>query len=196
MERLVYLYELDSVRNSKQEVEIGQQALFEEIVKKGNTVILSFNQLTDSEAFLCAVKNKDSYEQILELFKAGVLKVSRYGNKRTPSQYMQEAIEKCNEPNKNAFLFSGVPVLCTEHDLLEKMHWALQYSDVGILEELIEKEKNQKEKERLDYIVRFVRMILVMSMEELASNPAKSESGRSFMQFFDFVCEWLGSEIV
>ena len=46
MKRLVYLYELDSVRNSKKEIVLGQQALFEEIVK-GNTVVLSYNQLTD-----------------------------------------------------------------------------------------------------------------------------------------------------
>lgn len=51
MRRFVYLFELDSVRNSKKEIQRGQQALFEEIVKKGNTVVLSFNQLTDSEAF-------------------------------------------------------------------------------------------------------------------------------------------------
>ncbi len=31
MDRLVYLFELDSVRNSEQEVERGQQALYEEI---------------------------------------------------------------------------------------------------------------------------------------------------------------------
>ena len=55
MKRLVYLYELDSVRNSKKEIVLGQQALFEEIVKKGNTVVLSYNQLTDSEAFIKAV---------------------------------------------------------------------------------------------------------------------------------------------
>ena len=45
MRRFVYLFELDSVRNSKKEIQKGQQALFEEIVKKGNTVVLSFNQL-------------------------------------------------------------------------------------------------------------------------------------------------------
>lgn len=56
MKRLVYLYELDSVRNSKKEIVLGQQALFEEIVKKGNTVVLSYNQLTDSEAFYMLLK--------------------------------------------------------------------------------------------------------------------------------------------
>lgn len=49
---LVYLFELDSVRNSKAEIIKGQQALFEEIVMNGNQVVLSFNQLTDSDEFL------------------------------------------------------------------------------------------------------------------------------------------------
>ena len=38
---LVYLFELDSVRNSKAEIIKGQQALFEEIVMNGNQVVLS-----------------------------------------------------------------------------------------------------------------------------------------------------------
>lgn len=92
MDRLVYLFELDSVRNSEQEIERGQQALYEEIVLNGNSVVLSFNQLADSEAFLYAVKNPQSYEQILQLFQMEVLRFSPYGKTRTPSQYIQEAI--------------------------------------------------------------------------------------------------------
>ena len=84
MKRFVYLYELDSVRNSSQEIQRGQDALFEEIVKKGNTVVLSFNQLTDSEAFLCAIRDEKMYEQMVTLFIQGALKISRYGNVRTP----------------------------------------------------------------------------------------------------------------
>ena len=34
MKRLVYLYELDSVRNSKKEIVLGQQALFEDCKKR------------------------------------------------------------------------------------------------------------------------------------------------------------------
>ena len=79
MRRFVYLFELDSVRNSKKEIQKGQQALFEEIVKKGNTVVLSFNQLTDSEAFLCAIRDEKAYEQMVQLFALGAIKISRYG---------------------------------------------------------------------------------------------------------------------
>ena len=108
--RQVYLFELDSVRNSKKEIQRGQQALFEEIVKKGNTVVLSFNQLTDSEAFLCAIRDEKAYEQMVQLFALGAIKISRYGDVRTPSQYIQNAIDKCNDSSKEEFLFSGLPV--------------------------------------------------------------------------------------
>ena len=43
MRKQVYLFELDSVRNSKAEIERAQKALFEEIILNGNSVVLSFN---------------------------------------------------------------------------------------------------------------------------------------------------------
>lgn len=52
MRKQVYLFELDSVRNSKAEIERAQKALFEEIILNGNSVVLSFNQLADSRGFL------------------------------------------------------------------------------------------------------------------------------------------------
>ncbi len=157
MRRFVYLFELDSVRNSKKEIQRGQQALFEEIVKKGNTVVLSFNQLTDSEAFLCAIRDEKAYEQMVQLFALGAIKISRYGDVRTPSQYIQNAIDKCNDSSKEEFLFSGLPVRCAEKDLLEKMKHALQYSDTTVLEELMENEKEEEKKKDLEYVIRFVQ---------------------------------------
>lgn len=189
MKRLVYLYELDSVRNSKKEIILGQQALFEEIVKKGNTVVLSYNQLTDSEAFLYAVKNPDTYAKILKLFSLGVLKVSQYGKITTPSKYIQNAIEKCNAPDKNAFLFSGLPVRCTEKELLSKIQEALQYSDVETLQTLYDNLSDPDKKERLEYIKRFVEMILTMSLNSSSGNPAKTKNSpqKSFTDFLSLI---------
>lgn len=83
MDRLVYLYELDSVRNSREEIIRGQQAMFEEIVKNGNKIVLSFNQITDSHAFLYAVQDKNTYDYIIELFRLGRIKISEYKDIRT-----------------------------------------------------------------------------------------------------------------
>ena len=74
MRRFVYLFELDSVRNSKKEIQRGQQALFEEIVKKGNTVVLSFNQLTDSEAFCVRLEMKKHTNRWCSCLRLGQLK--------------------------------------------------------------------------------------------------------------------------
>lgn len=196
MKRFVYLYELDSVRNSPEEIQRGQDALFEEIVKKGNTVVLSFNQLTDSEAFLCAVRDEEAYEQIVSLFTLGALKISRYGSIRTPSQYIQNAIDKCNSESKETFLFSGLPVLCTEKDFLKKIKHALQYSDTIELEEMLEKERKESEREKLNYVIRFVRMTLVMSLEKISGNPPYTGERRSFMQFYKEITKVLQEESV
>lgn len=191
MNKYVYLYELDSVRNNPKEIELGQKALFEEIVKNGNTVVLAFNQLSDSEAFLSAVKDKKTYESIVELFTLGALKVSQFGGTRTASQYMQDSIKKCLGTEGDKFLFSGLPVLCTDNKMLETIGKALQYSDVGVLREMAEKEQDKDEKERLEYIERFIRMILLLSVEEPAGHPAKQTRKWSFVEFYERICSVL-----
>lgn len=185
MNRFVYLFELDSVRNSPAELEAGQRALFEEIVKNGNIVVLTFNQLADSEAFLCAVKDEAVFEQILALFSAGVLKVSQYGTIRTASQYIQNSIQKCIDASDNSFLFSGLPVRHTETQLLEKLLNVLKYSDLGCLEQLLEQEQDPVQRERLKYIARFMRMILLLSVEQPARHPAKMEKSPGFVDWMD-----------
>lgn len=78
MNELVYLFELDSIRNSPREILRGQQAMFREIALKGNQVVLSFNQLTDSASFLSAVHAPETAPQIAALFSLGALKYSRF----------------------------------------------------------------------------------------------------------------------
>ena len=78
MDELVYLFELDSVRSSPEELLRAQRALFREVALKGNRVVLTFNQLTDSHGFLCAVGREDSYGSMTQLFRMGALKYSRY----------------------------------------------------------------------------------------------------------------------
>lgn len=147
MNKLVYLFELDSVRNTEKEIEIGQHALFEEIIGNGNKVVLTFNQVTDSKAFLCSLEDESNYNCILDLFKMGAIKVSRFCEYRTVSQYIQAAIEKCLAPNADSFLFSGLPVQSNDKILLSNIYDALRYSDPSILVELIKNVQKKIEKE-------------------------------------------------
>ena len=50
-QKYVYLFELDSVKKTDREIEVGQKALYNEIANNGNVVILTYNQLVDSRAF-------------------------------------------------------------------------------------------------------------------------------------------------
>lgn len=181
---LVYLFELDSVRNSKAEIIKGQQALFEEIVMNGNQVVLSFNQLTDSEAFLSILKNEEAYEEMIGLFRCGALRVSQFGRFRTASQYIQNAIDKCIGKDSDAFLFSGLPVKCTDTELLTKIKDALAFGDLTLLEEIRDKYPvGSTDWKRLEYIQRYIRMILILSMEKLAMNPGKKQIEYSFVDY-------------
>ncbi len=99
----VYFFELDSVRTSELEIKMGQEALYEEIVKNGNRVVLSMNQLTDSKAFLSllSIKEKEKnnrnkysdFADLLEIFEKQIILVHGFSVcdniVNTPSKYIQ-----------------------------------------------------------------------------------------------------------
>ena len=110
MKKLVYLFELDSACNSKKEIINAQYILFKEILFKGNKVVLSYNQLSDSKVFFKMIENDKIYEHLLELFRLGYIKISQYKRSdneevRTASQYIQSAIKKCKKEKNNEDLF-------------------------------------------------------------------------------------------
>ena len=148
MSKLIYLFELDSARTSPEEIVRGQQALFREIVMNENQVVLTFNQLTDSLAFLCAISDPATYPHMLELFRLGVLKVSRFAPShpdgafvdtpkrvlRTASHYVQNAVERCLNDSNDSFLFSALPFQSQDKKLLTVLSYSLQYSDPSVLD--------------------------------------------------------------
>ena len=142
MNKSVYLYELDSVRNSKEEIQYAQEQMFWEIILNGNQVILTMNQLADSRAFLAAIENENTFEPFFELCQMGVIRISQYGTLRTPSQYFQGKIEEFlkkaekTESEKSAFIYSGVPVAHDDAVMLRQLLKALRYSDPECLREL------------------------------------------------------------
>ena len=71
MSKYVYLFELDSVRKTDEEIVKAQQTLYDEIVVNGNTVVMTYNQVVDSRGFFCLLDNREYYDNIIELFKKG-----------------------------------------------------------------------------------------------------------------------------
>lgn len=49
--KYVYLFELDSVRKTDEDIIEGQKAIYNEIVQQGNIVVMTYNQLVDSRGF-------------------------------------------------------------------------------------------------------------------------------------------------
>lgn len=187
--RYVYLYELDSVRKSDQQVIKGQQALFDEIVCNGNCVVLSLNQLTDSRAILSMLRTKQQMNTLLQLFQKGHLKYARFEDCRTPSYYIQKSIEE-----KRNFIYSSLPMKSNQYYLQKEVLEALKYADLSKFSDLIEKQnKNDhalpvfdeyidghfkssvlgKEEalETLSYLKRFIEVILKISMYDAYALP-------------------------
>ena len=71
----VFLFELDSVRKTDEEIIYGQKMLFDEIVRNGNVVVLTYNQLIDSRGFFSLINDPQMYENIMELFNQGYIKI-------------------------------------------------------------------------------------------------------------------------
>lgn len=138
--KLVYLFELDSVKKNDDQVIAGQKALYNEIVNNGNCVVLTMNQIIDSRIIL-SMMNDPKQVHILEyLFNKGFLKYSRYGDYRTPSQYLQRSIKE-----NRSFIYSALPIKSNQKELMNIVYNALRYDDLSEIEDLYQKQQQSNE---------------------------------------------------
>ena len=189
MNELVYLFELDSVNKSPEDVIVAHKAILNEIVNNGNTVVLSMNQLTDSKALSDMLLDEKKYQYLLELFKNGSLLVSLYDDIRTPSQYIQLAIDRCLADNNDTFIFSNLPIKSNDYVLLKIVKDALRYSDLSLLTEFncSDKAKIETNSSEQDFIKRFINLVLEISKNDYGRNPPKNINKRTFSVFMDSV---------
>ena len=189
MNKSVYLYELDSVRNSKEEIQYAQERMFREIILNGNQVILTMNQLADSRAFLAAIENENTFEPFFELCQMGVIRISQYGSLRTPSQYFQGKIEEFlkkaekTESEKSAFIYSGVPVAHDDAVMLRQLLKALRYSDPECLRELSGYNEENYSEEKIEYLIRYVKTLLALSVNAFSLNPPKKVKQKKLTEY-------------
>lgn len=141
MNKLVYLFELDSVRNSDDQMELAMKALFREIVVNGNIVVITYNQLIDSRFFLSLLNDEKWSDVIIKLFQSGAIRISQFGNFRTPSQYL---INRGLDSNEN-YIFSGLPIKSSQKSLIALTKRSLMYSDLTELNEYISRVRSDAE---------------------------------------------------
>lgn len=105
---MVYLFELDSVRINEAEIRIGQQRFFDAVTQEGKCVVLTFNQLTDSLAFLYPLKcdmddvRSKYMESIVSLCRNGsVNNCTIQGCQRFVKTHEDQSSEKTTEYNRS-----------------------------------------------------------------------------------------------
>ena len=140
MGKYVYLFELDSVRKTDEEILAGQKALYEEIVGNGNRVVLSYNQFVDSRGFFSLLDDPLYYENIVKLFEYGYIKLSRYGDKRSITQYLIDSLAYEKE-----FIYSGWPLKSTQKRMLALIKRSLTYNDLSEIRNYIDDKNNDDE---------------------------------------------------
>ena len=126
IKKYVYLFELDSVRKTDKEIIKGQNALMDEIIYKGNVVVLTFNQFAESRGFYTLLVNEDYKKNLLKLFKRGLIKINRYGDTRTISQYLINSVDK-----EDGFIYSALPLKASQKRLAALFKRSLIYSDLS-----------------------------------------------------------------
>ena len=214
--RYVYLFELDSVRKSDEEVLVAQQALYDEIVGNGNCVVLSLNQLTDSRAIMSMLHSDEQAKILLQLFQAGYIKYARFGKYRTPSNYIQKSIEE-----NRSFIYSSLPLKSNQYRLQDEVRLALKYADLARFSDLIKKQETMEQtlsvfdeyhKEQfvpsnltkeealatLRYLKRFVELIIQTSMYDDYVLPAIAYTEQyppvSFEMFMDLILSFISED--
>lgn len=181
MENKVFLWEMDSVRNSERECQLAREALYRALLVDGNVVVMTFNQLADARWMLPILEDEKEFGCLMQLFKMGVIRVSHYKNKRTASRYIQESLQTALK-SESDYIFSGMPIDSDEKELLQEILDALQYSDPELIAEHIAQveqqgsENSAKEKKRLMLIYRYVKLILLVSQEKTADNAPAAQS--------------------
>lgn len=198
MNRLVYLFELDSAKTSRHDAEKAEKAIFNEIIKKGNRVVLSMNQFVDSKIMTTAVNDEKGFKYVKRLFESGMLKVSLFADVYSVSQYVQESVDRALAKGGDCYVFNTLPIKCDERELLLEVKNALKYSDLSGINRLLDIEFMELRREedlekrseiianirRLKTVVRFLTLVLKLGNTKGTTSP-KATEGRSFLEFMN-----------
>lgn len=209
MDKLVYLHELDSVRMTGAEIDAARELLYDEIVSNGNTVVLTFNQLADSRAFLgLAMESPEMLATIKGLMLNGAIKVSRYSDKRTASQYLQDNLKPRPSGSHGKFVLSGWGIpdqlnIEERERIRDGIYRALRNSDTASLD-LMKKAPEadlsllcapgkditfEQYNEALEKMERLVDLMLAISNSPLSYVDVNESASPSFAQYLEKVLD-------
>lgn len=127
----IYLFELDSLRESDAEILLGLTAVHDEIVQNGNAVVLTYEQLVDSRAFFSLMEDRAFRHDILQLFRQGGLRIAQQGDIRTAAQYLLGRLDDSRP-------FLSLPLRAVQGRLIALVRRSLLFSDLSELRGYLE----------------------------------------------------------
>lgn len=147
MGKFVYLFELDSVRNDKASIQRGIEAMCNEIITHGNTVVLTYNQFIDNVGFLQLLQDKEAFKNLITLFENDAIKISQFGELRNISYYLLNSLEKAYVSNNEAdFAYSALPLDSSQKRLIALVKRSIQHSDLTEIESYQRIDNNEDRK--------------------------------------------------
>lgn len=211
LNRYVYLSDLDSVCNSQEEIKYAlDKTLYENIVLNGDIVVLSFNQLADSNFIISFLNDNVMKEVLINLFECGRIVVSKYKSKdiiissavRYIMQQIDKQIKSLELSENNDFIFSAINCLNIENNkqkiiILTILKETLIYNDLNYLcKELGSKSlSNEIDISENDILLlkNYAEFLVRISLGNISYIDEKTEKITKFTECVDIACSALKS---
>lgn len=164
----VYLFELDSVIISPDECKLAQEKLYMELMK-GNTVVLSYNQILSITMFDLLDINQTKYtrDHILKLIKKKRICVSSYNGLKTPSAYISSKMGVDSPDFEYSCLrfLNGYP---KNHPLIMNIKAVLEGKETWLSPEDIKNDELTMDNKRILYdYINVIRNLKIHAFEPL-----------------------------
>ncbi len=194
----VYLYELDSVNTSQEELKIAADRLYEELVYKGHRIVASMNQLADSlffSSWLQFVRKSDGKHVLKDiliwLVDNNFITICCGTRGKSCVEYIIKNLDmsivayKTREKNGDYF-FSSLPFLAKyprsiRNTIYEHMREALIYSDINILDEL--KSDPKMPPQEVERIKNYIDFLLRINMCRVQYHSYQNDEGTQFSSY-------------
>lgn len=187
MNEIVYLYELDSICNTKKEMEYAlDKALYEAIVLNGDKVALTFNQFADSVFIMSFLKNDRMRSVLIDLFKQHRIVISKYKQNdeeiSSAVRYVIKQINRILTSGDENFVFSAIGCLNIDNldqklFVLSIIRDALIYNDIDFLYNKLNEYKNAGKiiinDEDMTLLKNYVEFLIEISLSDVEHLPCK-----------------------
>ncbi len=176
MNEIKYLNEFDTVLFSpedagqdvvEQRIAYAHKRLYQEVFLKGNIVVFTSNQVTNSLAFVRLAEDTENLNNFFKLFEMGRIKISLSDNSNTSyesvSHIVQEHLAKyLKDPKSEEFIFSSMDIDFNDKTLVKDFSNALKNSSIAVFDNYLDNTQGSK----IPFLRNYVKLITTISMNQ------------------------------